>query len=587
MSDFNPIQYTSRTAESILQDINNSSQLVDKPDWFKFLIAGLGDVISMWNNAIANNLLLRTAFTRKNVQLILELIDYFMSSQETASGPLLFYLDGSTSFPLTVSQNNLVALTAGSTAVSAKRFEARGGVTVTDVNEGVLFSNVIIATDIFTVTRDYTTGEKVRLTTTGALPSPLALSTDYYVIRVSSTEIRLATSLENALANTYIIITTQGTGTHTIRLYSFSATCYQQQTKEASIVGTSNGVLKWQTYDLPDIDILKDTLEITINSVVWTRVSSFIDSTSTDKHYRLYYNTDNSAQIEFGNGVYGMIPPAFDIYSAHAVGGGSDSNVTELNKVNIYGGADTNVVSVANVEALTGGDDPQTIEEAKILGPLLLKARDRYITTEDGNALVLAYGGVSLVATIKNAFGVLSSRILCIANGGGLLDSATKTAIQDYLIDRTVLESIDVRVEDPTITPVAVTSAGKVLSGYVWSGQVENNFRMGWKLFWSEAGAEIKADYISNGVDSARALINTIFSESFTSADNAQIKAFLDNLNPRAIGEADIQDSDAKGFMDSNTIGLDYLTISIPSFPYSVAEDEITTYGTLTLTEII
>ena len=55
MAIFNPISYTSRTFESILQDINDDDELIDKPNWFKRLIAGVGDVVSMWNNAAANN----------------------------------------------------------------------------------------------------------------------------------------------------------------------------------------------------------------------------------------------------------------------------------------------------------------------------------------------------------------------------------------------------------------------------------------------------------------------------------------------------------------------------------------------------
>lgn len=61
----NPIKYTSKDFDTILNDINNDPELADKPNWFKRAIAGIGDTISLWNDALANNLLLRTAFTRK------------------------------------------------------------------------------------------------------------------------------------------------------------------------------------------------------------------------------------------------------------------------------------------------------------------------------------------------------------------------------------------------------------------------------------------------------------------------------------------------------------------------------------------
>lgn len=68
-------------------------------------------------------------------------------------------------------------------------------------------------------------GVKVRLTTTGTLPTGLSLATDYYVIRVSATVIKLATSRQNAIGGggngatgtiTAIDITGQGSGTNTI-----------------------------------------------------------------------------------------------------------------------------------------------------------------------------------------------------------------------------------------------------------------------------------------------------------------------------------------------------------------------------------
>lgn len=64
---------------------------------------------------------------------------------------------------------------------------------------------------------DISTFSRVRLTTTGTLPGGFALATDYWTIRTSATASRLATSLANAVAGTFIDITSVGTGTHTIR----------------------------------------------------------------------------------------------------------------------------------------------------------------------------------------------------------------------------------------------------------------------------------------------------------------------------------------------------------------------------------
>jgi hypothetical protein len=60
------------------------------------------------------------------------------------------------------------------------------------------------------------TGTRVRVSTTTTLPSPLLAATDYYLIRVTDTTYKLATTYANAIAGTAIDITTAGTGTHTL-----------------------------------------------------------------------------------------------------------------------------------------------------------------------------------------------------------------------------------------------------------------------------------------------------------------------------------------------------------------------------------
>lgn len=71
---------------------------------------------------------------------------------------------------------------------------------------------------LLTYTNDFNTFTKVRFTTTTTLPTGLAIDTDYYLVRVSSTTARVATSLANAIAGTVVAFTDAGTGTHTLRI---------------------------------------------------------------------------------------------------------------------------------------------------------------------------------------------------------------------------------------------------------------------------------------------------------------------------------------------------------------------------------
>jgi hypothetical protein len=63
----------------------------------------------------------------------------------------------------------------------------------------------------------YKTGDVVRISATGAMPSPLVINTDYYVIWISNTQIKLASTLDKALSGTAIDILSSGIGVLTIR----------------------------------------------------------------------------------------------------------------------------------------------------------------------------------------------------------------------------------------------------------------------------------------------------------------------------------------------------------------------------------
>lgn len=71
---------------------------------------------------------------------------------------------------------------------------------------------------LLTYTNDFKDLTKVRFTTTTTLPTGLSAGTDYWLVRVSATTARVATSLANAIAGTVIAYTDAGTGTHTLTI---------------------------------------------------------------------------------------------------------------------------------------------------------------------------------------------------------------------------------------------------------------------------------------------------------------------------------------------------------------------------------
>lgn len=569
----NPIKYASRTYNTVMNDINSDPDLVDKPEWFKRLIAGSHDCMSMMENANANEDFLRTALSRISVADLCAEIDYLLSWKSTSSGVVLFYLNPDTVvFPKTISLEDLACRSEGTTAISSKKFEARSSVVAFATSE--TFTTDFSTDNILDVARIYTTGELVRVTTTVTLPAGLSVSTDYYAIYVSDTEVTLANTLANAYQGTEITLTSDGTGVHTVTLYSKSVTCYQQDTKEEVSVGLSDGSTHWQEFDLPDLDLIEDTLEIVINSVTWTKVTTLVDSLSTDTHYRFGYKTDGSSYIWFGNGTYGAVPGNFDVRASYAVGGGSDTNISNPNRIISYAGSDSDVVGVSNPSTLTGGSAEESLENAKIVAPLLLKARNRFVTDEDGEALTLDYGGVIRVKVNANIYGLLSSQVPIVPSGGGTPSSALKTALQTYLIAKTVLKTMDVRVVDPTYNAISTVAGIKVKSGYVFA-DIKPYVSLALRLLYSEVTYEIWTTYLSSGIASAVTYINNKWSYTFGSTSYTQIRTFLTEMGFTNFGVT-FQESDVQGFIDTYVDGVDYINISSPAFPITQTDDEIT-----------
>jgi len=71
---------------------------------------------------------------------------------------------------------------------------------------------------LLTFANDWQSFSKVRFTTTVTLPTGLSLNTDYWLVRVSATTARVATSFANAITGTVIAFTDAGTGTHTLTM---------------------------------------------------------------------------------------------------------------------------------------------------------------------------------------------------------------------------------------------------------------------------------------------------------------------------------------------------------------------------------
>lgn len=218
------------------------------------------------------------------------------------------------------------------------------------------------------------------------------------------------------------------------------------------------------------------------------------------------------------------------------------------------------------------------------MAPILLKTRDRFVTVEDGESLAIAYGGLARCKINKNVYGIGSCQVVIVPYGGGAPSGALKTALQTYLINKTILESIDVRVVDPTYVTENVVADLRAKSGYSYS-LVEGYFDLAIRLFFSAVTYQIQQVYTTLGISSAVDLINSTWTLAFTSADYIQIQTLLDVIVPVNFGD-EIQISDFYGIMNAYVGGVDYCTVTAPTFPVTLGTNEITEIGTITVSPV-
>lgn len=104
------------------------------------------------------------------------------------------------------------------------RLEVRREPDASGISTAVVASSSAGLLLTFAAGTDFATFTPVRFTTAGTLPTGLAINTTYYLVRVSATTARVATSLANADAGTVIAYTNAGTGVHTMTTQMFVST---------------------------------------------------------------------------------------------------------------------------------------------------------------------------------------------------------------------------------------------------------------------------------------------------------------------------------------------------------------------------
>jgi hypothetical protein len=179
--------------------------------------------------------------------------------------------------------------------------------------------------------------------------------------------------------------------------------------------------------------------------VRWHEVESFYSSGPSSRHYTV---DPISGEIRFGDGRRGMVPPLGPdnvVGEEYRTGGGIVGNVGASSLV-VLRQAIAYIDSVHNPYGANGGSDQETIDEAKMRGPQVIKNRYRAVTSEDYEWLSLrASGSVARARCMPSPKRPGEISVLIVPKGGEQASDLTDKLLPTPELLRRVKDFLDER----------------------------------------------------------------------------------------------------------------------------------------------
>lgn len=219
-----------------------------------------------------------------------------------------------------------------------------------------------------------------------------------------------------------------------------------------------------------------------VGSIPWTPVDSLFEQDGDAAVYKAHLNSDGTAQIIFGDGVNGAIPPlGEDIRITYRVCNGAAGNVlagsvTVMREIATDSDGNRVSVSATNATAATGGADQERIEHIKNWAPKYYETQDRCVTQSDYETRAVYYDGGdagriakcrAVVTEQTGAANVVTLYVLAYALGGGLglAGEALKAALAAHISTYKMLTDW-IEVEDGAVQEVDITGDITMLPGF-------------------------------------------------------------------------------------------------------------------------
>lgn len=427
------IDYTARDFDSLLRSMRE--QIPDKlPEWTEYeheadfgnvllqLFAHMGDILSYYQDRVANESFLATAQTRRSVIHHLRLIGYRLSTAAPASAELELYLPRDASDLITIRRGDAFA-TASTEDSPSVRFE-------------------------------YSAEEKLEI-------DPATL-TEEEVETPSGTRRKLVFRSipveQGQLVEDEVVGTSDGSANQEFVLARSPLILRGAEGRQAT------------SRDL----ILRTRLGEAVTE--WTLRETLAFSRAGQTDFAVAIDAADRTTIRFGDGTLGAIPESgATIEATYRVGGGPDGNVRAGTITTIADAPQLSLVGalVSNPEPATGGAARETIDHAIQHAPQVFRSLKRAVTGDDYEALARDFGGVGKVRAAASNWNTVT--LYVAPEGGGPVSDVLKANLLAYLEDKRSLSTL-IEVEDVDYIPIYVTAEVGVV-GYYSQDQIVEQAR--------------------------------------------------------------------------------------------------------------
>ena len=235
---------------------------------------------------------------------------------------------------------------------------------------------------------------------------------------------------------------------------------------------------------LSQTPVIDNAVTVTVNGELWAAAPSVGIQSSTATVFQIKTYVSGNTAIIFGDGTFGQqIPANAAITVTYRIGGGLAGNIA-LNTINttvtglILSLSNPVPVQITNSTGTgVGGQDAETLEEARINIPYYARTNDRAVTLSDYQTIAQQYsdpqfGSVAYArAVVRTENALLEGNVVSVyawttGPGGGLvnLGAQLKTEVQAYLQTKSVGTDF-VQMLDGTSVPVPLSLRFQAASG--------------------------------------------------------------------------------------------------------------------------